>query len=63
MGRDCFSFEKSLWRRFLALRQDADPHLVVDKLIDLFPEVIAWWEDKAGGPHLGLSPAVVRLPA
>lgn len=34
-----------------------DPDEVVQQLIDLFPELEAWWAEKHEGPHLRLSPA------
>lgn len=39
-------------RSWLHARGGRDEIVLVQQVLDLFPEVIAWWESKAEGPHL-----------
>jgi len=51
-----------LWRRLISRKQD-DPGVLVQQLVELFPEIIAWWERKAKGAHLIIFPAAPPRPA
>ncbi len=53
-----FRLDRPLWRRLVAMQRNDDPDQVVDLLMELFPEVVAWWESKTVGPHLALYPAI-----
>ncbi len=42
-------------RRLISWRRD-DAEVLIQRLLELFPEVLAWWESKAKGAHLIVLP-------
>jgi hypothetical protein len=60
-GQIWFRFDQPLWRRLL-LRQRDDPNPLVERLLDLFPEIIAWWNDKTKREHLRILPPIPPRP-
>ena len=53
----------SPWRRLISRQGDeAGAGAVVQRLLELFPELIAWWENKARGTHLITFPAAPPRP-
>ncbi len=44
------------WRRLISRKRD-DASALVQRLLELFPEITAWWENKAKGAHL-----IILLP-
>jgi hypothetical protein len=51
----------SPWRRLIS-RQGDEAGAVIQRVIELFPELIAWWENKAKGAHLITFPAAPPRP-
>ena len=60
-GQRVFHLQRSLWRR-LVVRQGDDPGPLVEQLMELFPELEAWWRDKTKGAHLILLPPLPPRP-
>jgi len=60
-GKRWFRLDQPLWRR-LFLKQRDYPGQLVERLLDLFPEVIAWWNDKAKREHLLILPPIPPQP-
>jgi ribosomal protein L24 len=52
----------SPWRRLIS-RQGDEAGAVVQRVIELFPELIAWWENRTKGAHLITFPAAPPRPA
>jgi hypothetical protein len=49
------------WRRLISgQRDDANP--LAQRLLELFPEITAWWENKAKGAHLIILPPAPPRP-
>src|ERR1039458_5782656 len=53
-GKRCFRLS-SFWRRLISRRGD-DASALVERLLELFPEILAWWENKAKSEHLIIFP-------
>jgi hypothetical protein len=50
-GQRWFRSKEPRWRRLFSGQPD-DPTPVVERLLELFPEVISWWDDKNQREHL-----------
>ena len=60
-GKRWFRLDLPLWRR-LFLRQRDNPDQLVERLLVLFPEIVAWWNDKTKGEHLMILPPLPTPP-
>ncbi len=60
-GKRWFRLDLPLWRRLL-LRQRDNPDQLVERLLDLFPEIVAWWNGKTKGEHLIILPPLPPPP-
>ncbi len=59
-GRRWFRLSSPLQRLISRKRADADA--LVQRLSELFPQIIAWWENKAKGTHLIIPPPAPPRP-
>jgi len=60
-GKRWFRLDQPLWRR-LFLRPRDNPGRLVERLLELFPEVVAWWKDKVKREHLLILPPLPPRP-
>jgi len=60
-GKRWFRLDQPLWRR-LVLRHRSNPDPLIERLLQLFPEVVAWWADKAKRDHLLILPPLPPRP-
>jgi len=60
-GKRWFHLDLPFWYRLLLRQRDISDKLV-ERLLDLFPEIIAWWNDKTKGEHLMILPPAPPSP-